>query len=217
MFEPQQKAKVLRKWLDVNWYTTSTVTGVSLGNTSTIPNNGQHYNICAIAEGNDRVNRVGRSLVIRGFELRAIVEAGKENLLFAGDINNVVRFMLWRPRSVDAINSSANITSTLFPVGDPITAIPDADDVAEIYFDKTVLVRTTYGVNSTGSGTATQTQWQSQIHESVPNLYVPVSYSNTGAANVSGGQIILSVWSDSSATPYPSASCSFRTFFEDTA
>jgi hypothetical protein len=215
VYEKVEKAKILSKWLDVNWYTTSTVTGVSLGNTSTIPSNGQHYNICAIAEGSDRTNRIGRSLVVKGFEMRAVVEAGKENLLFNGDYNNVVRFILWRPRSLDPITSSNNITGALFPVGDPISAIPDADDVAEIYFDKTVTVRTNYGPNSTGTGTATQTQVQALVHEVVA-LNVPVAFSNTGAANVSQNQIILSVWSDSTATPYPSASCSFRTFFVDT-
>jgi hypothetical protein len=214
VYERIRKPVLLDKWLDTNWYTTSTVTGVSLGNTSTIPNNGQHYNICAIAEGSDRVHRVGRSLKLKGFEMRAVVEAGKENLLFAGDINNIVRFMLWRPRSTDPITSSTTITNNLFPVGDPITAIPDADDVAEIYFDKTVAVRSTYGPNSTGSGTATITQWQALVHESV-KMNVPVMYTNTGAANVGDGQVILSVWSDSSATPYPSASCSFRVLFED--
>jgi hypothetical protein len=214
VYERMHPTPKLRKWLDTNWYTTSTVTGVSLGNTSTIPSNGQHYNIAAIAEGSDRVHRVGRSITLRGFELRMSIEAGKENLLFSGDINNVVRVMLWRLRTIDPVTSSTTITNNLFPVGDPITAIPDADDAAEIYFDKTVTVRTTYGVNSTGSGTATQTQWQALVHEAV-KFNVPVTYTNTGAANVGSNMILLSVWSDSTATPYPSASASFRVFFDD--
>jgi len=134
--------------------------------------------------------------------------------LFSGDFNNVVRVMLYRLRSIDPVTSASTITGNIFPVGDAITAIPDADDVAEVYFDKTVSVRTTYGLNSTGTGTATQTQWQAYLHESL-KLDVPMTFINTGAANIEENMILLSAWSDSTLTPAPSMSASFRVLFED--
>jgi len=199
---------ILRKWLDTNWGTTSTVAGVSIGNLASISSAGVHYSIGAIAVGTDRINRVGRSVRLTGFELRGCFNANQQNLLTAGSGDNVFRIMLYRLRSIDPLTSAANITANLFPVGDPITAIGDADDIAEVYFDKTITARRASGP-STGSA-----QWQGLIHESV-RMSVPITYINTGAANVESNMVILSVWSDQSAANFPDGSASFRVFFED--
>jgi len=210
LYERVPRAPLLRKWFDTNWFSVGTVTGISVGNTAAISNVGSHFNICAIATGTDRINRIGRSVTIRGFEIRMMAAAGVDNTVFSGQTNNTFRLMLYRLRSIDPITSAVNMTTNLFPVGDPITAIADADDVAEIYFDKTVTARVVSGTAGTGSA-----QVQALLHEAL-QLYVPVTYTNTGAANVESNMIILSIWSDYISTGQtPKASASFRVFFED--
>jgi len=210
----QARKPLLAKWLDVNWYSVSPAAGIAIGNTSAISSTGCHYSIGAITQGTDRTNRVGRSIRVRALSIKAVIEAAKENLLFSGDVNNVVRVMLWRNRVLDPLTSGSTLTSGMFPVGDAVTGLPDADDVAEVYFDKTFTVQTQFGPNSTGTGTATQTQYQALLHEDL-RMDIPIYYTNTGANAVEQNQIILSMWSDSTAAPHPVASCTFRVLFED--
>jgi len=210
VYERLVRQPLLRKWYDTNWATVSNVAGVSTNNLAAISSVGSHIVIGAIAPGTDRINRIGRSVRLTGFELRAVFNAQQQNLLTSGSADNVFRIILYRLRAPDPVTSAGNITANIFPVGDPITAIADADDVAEIYFDRTVAARKT---NVTA--VPATSQWQALVHETV-RLNVPVTFINTGAANIESNMVMLSVWSDQSTSNFPDGSASFRVFFEDT-
>lgn len=153
-----------------------------------------------------------------GMEVKGHIEAGIENLLFSGDFNNVVRVACFRTNTniTQGNTSGANLTTTVLPVGDPVTALFDLDDVSEVYFDDTYDVQVQYGPNSTGSGTATQTSYAKDFRKSVRfNPPVDVTFFDSTNASVESPGVILACWSDSTVTPNPSMSASFRIFFED--
>jgi hypothetical protein len=203
-----------RKWVDVNWYLTSTSVGVAYGSSSVITSGGSYYQVAALGEGSDRTMRIGRAIAIHAFEIQAHVEAAQETLLFSGDYNNTIRFFLIRPNATILPNSST--TASILPVGDPITGLFDADDVDEVYFDKTITVQTQLGPGPSGSGTASYTNYAGTFRRRVVfNPPLSVEYNGNNANSVSSPGLLLGVVSDSNATPNPSASCSFRMVFSD--
>jgi len=159
--------------------------------------------MAAIAAGTDRINRVGRMARIRSVELRFLPTF----IATSGAEQDAWRVLLVRLRSVDPLTSASSFTTNMFPIGDSCTAIPDADDVAEVYFDKAGIISSTRALSATIPGETTNTY----VHE-MAKMNVPVSFSNTGAANVSSNQIVLCAYS---ARGQIAASASVRVFFED--
>jgi hypothetical protein len=204
---PSLVKRVFSKWVDVNWYTVSTSAGLSQGNSASITTSFSTYSICALAQGLDRVNRIGRVVRFKRFILRAHVEAGAESLLLPGDLNNCVRFALVKPRQ--PTSSLTGLTTVYLPVGDPITAIWDDDYIERVLFDKVVNVATQIGVGPTSTDYATD------FVIDIP-LNVTTVYSGTpAAAAIESGQLILIAVSDSTTIPNPLASASFRVYYED--
>jgi hypothetical protein len=202
------------KWVDVNWYIVSTTAGLNYGNSASISAAGSWYQVGGLVEGLDRINRIGRTIRIHGFEIKAHVEAAQETLLFSGDYNNCVRFVLYRPSSL--MLPTSGTTNQIFPVGDPITSLPSLDYIDEVYFDKEVNVQTQLGPNTSGSGGATYTNYAQNLFESIK--FTPplgVTYTGTAATSVESPGLLLGCVADSSSAPNPSASVSFRIFFED--
>jgi hypothetical protein len=207
--------RLFQKWVDVNWYSVSTTAGLNQGNSASVTSSFSTYSICGLAQGLDRVNRIGRVVRFTRFKLKGHIEAAQETLLFSGDYNNNVRIALVKPR--DPTASLTGLTTVYLPVGDPITGLFNDDAIERVLYDKSFNVQTQLGPNSSGSGAASFTNYAADINIDLP-LDLLTVYSGTAAASpIESGQLILIAVSDSNATPNPSMSASFRVYYEDVA
>lgn len=217
---PLRSKKVSKslKWLDQNLQTLTSGSYTGTGNFSSITNSGVCYNLAAMGDGAAQGQRVGNLIRIEEIDIFVYFEAGTENLLFSGDLNNVIRLSIVQLRQAVDLGSIGNLTPLLAGSGaTPLVVcqwIPES--VKKVHFDELITVQTQFGPNSTGSGTATQTQYQSalkikiKLNDCIIRFLGP-NYSD----NKAGDQLVLFAVSDSSLTPHPSAEGTVRVWYRD--
>lgn len=201
-----------RKWYDVDLGAIGNTVGVAEGNISSITTTGSVFSPGGnIAAGADRTNRVGRMISLHAIRFKGYFEAGAENLLFNGDLNNIIRVSLFRLQDPQPFATAGAVLNSVWAVGSYVVAHMQRDFVAEVYYDRLLPVRTTLATAASSS----QKQGVVVFDIEFPGQGLPITYDAAVVGSESYNQVIFAVASDSSAIPHPSGAGVMRVEFSD--